>query len=227
MAKAKISKMFLSIQGEGLYFGIPQFFVRFFGCNLLCDFCDTRPEFYTYVTERAMLNEIKKCGGPFHSLSLTGGEPLLQVEFIRKLVKRFKKGYKKPVYLDTNGVLHDELNDIIEIVDIVAMDFKLPSSTKDRNFSNEHERFLNVAKKKDVFIKAVITPGTVPRDILEMRKIVENIDPDIPIVLQPVTDERYEEPMRPESIDHFRILLRESIKRVEVIPQIHKLIGVE
>ncbi len=40
MIKAKISEIFCSIQGEGLYLGQKQIFVRFAGCNLDCDYCD-------------------------------------------------------------------------------------------------------------------------------------------------------------------------------------------
>ena len=40
------------------------------------------------------------------------------------------------------------------------MDMKLPSSTQQRAFWKEHEEFLKIAKKKEVFIKAVITSQT-------------------------------------------------------------------
>ena len=38
---AKIAEIFDSIQGEGPYIGYRQLFIRFCGCNLLCDYCDT------------------------------------------------------------------------------------------------------------------------------------------------------------------------------------------
>lgn len=40
--KTKIREIFTSIQGEGLYIGVKQLFIRFCGCNLKCDYCDTQ-----------------------------------------------------------------------------------------------------------------------------------------------------------------------------------------
>ena len=39
--KTKVREIFTSIQGEGPYVGVKQLFVRFCGCNLRCDYCDT------------------------------------------------------------------------------------------------------------------------------------------------------------------------------------------
>ena len=45
----KINELFYSLQGEGFHTGTPAVFIRFSGCNLKCDFCDTRHESGTGV----------------------------------------------------------------------------------------------------------------------------------------------------------------------------------
>ncbi len=69
MNEGKISEIFLSLQGEGLYMGVPQFFVRFHGCNMKCNFCDTKLDSYENYTYRALVEKIEEYEEPFHSIS--------------------------------------------------------------------------------------------------------------------------------------------------------------
>lgn len=226
MKEAKISEVFLSLQGEGLYVGVPQLFVRFYGCNLSCTFCDTNFDSYKSFTEEALMSKVLEYNRPHHSISLTGGEPLLQADFISDFLDKYKKFYRKPVYLETNGTLYRELSKVIERVDIIAMDFKLPSSTRRASFWREHEEFLKIAKNRKTFIKAIITNKTNSEDILRMTEIVKKISNDIAIVLQPVTTLADSEKASRESLARFRGITKESLRRVDIIPQTHKMIGV-
>ena len=227
MKEARISEIFLSLQGEGLYVGVPQLFVRFFGCNLSCAFCDTNFDSYGTFTRGALMSKILEYEKPYHSVSLTGGEPLLQADFIKDFLGEYKRFYRKPIYLETNGTLPRELPKVMDYIDIIAMDFKLPSSTKRASFWEEHRKFLNIAKEKEVFIKAVITNNTSADDIMRMKEIVAEERDDIPIILQPVTSLSDGEKARDENLCLFSDFLRKSIKRVERIGQIHKTIGVK
>jgi len=148
--KAKISEVFKSIQGEGLYQGKDQLFVRFFGCNLDCSFCDTKLSSYKQLSLDELLGQIATFSD-YHSLSLTGGEPLLQIDFLKELVEQLKKD-GKIVYLETNGSLYQNLTRVIDNIDIIAMDFKLSSSTGMKDFWFEHREFLKVAKTREVFV---------------------------------------------------------------------------
>jgi len=137
--KAKVSEIFQSIQGEGKYAGVRQVFVRFFECNMHCVWCDTpgsigdtERNFYDYTPDD-LWREICRLKQDCHSVSLTGGEPLVQKDFIKALLPRLKEAGMR-TYLETNGIFHEALEELIKNVDIISMDLKLPSSTKCQSF---------------------------------------------------------------------------------------------
>ncbi|NQU94990.1 MAG: 7-carboxy-7-deazaguanine synthase QueE [Candidatus Omnitrophica bacterium] len=225
MNEGKITEIFSSLQGEGLYVGVPQFFVRFHGCNMKCGFCDTKQDSYENHTYRALIEKIEECEKPFHSISLTGGEPLLQADFIEDFLREYKEYYRKPIYLETNGTLWEGLLKVVHYVDIIAMDFKLPSSTGQRSYWAEHEEFLRIAKNKETFVKAVVTSSTQPEDIVQMNEIIKRVACNTPVVLQPVTASAESERADGKKLRNFMRILRESVRRVDIIPQVHKMIG--
>lgn len=53
----KINEIFYSLQGEGYHTGTPAVFIRFSGCNLKCDFCDTRHEEGEMMTDEDIDNK--------------------------------------------------------------------------------------------------------------------------------------------------------------------------
>ena len=151
MIKGKIAEVYKSVQGEGIYLGEKQIFVRSFGCNLNCRFCDTKLDSFREYEPQELFKEIKLHQDNHRSVSFTGGEPLLQKDFLKEILKLTQKcGLRN--YLETNGTLPDELKEVIDYVDIVAMDLKLPSSTGLCGFWGEHRRFLELASRKEVFL---------------------------------------------------------------------------
>jgi organic radical activating enzyme len=230
--KAEIVDIFSSIQGEGIFLGAKQIFVRFRRCNLACSFCDEaqdRP--YKEYTSAELLEEVlslDRSDGPHHSVSLTGGEPLIYTEFL-KIFLRLLHGKKIKSYLETNGTLPDELSSIIEFVDIVAMDFKLPSSTLGRDYWREHADFLKVASKKKVFVKAVVTPDTTEEDIEKAADIVKQVKANIPFILQPATPTKEGGgAVVPSRLMRFLdVWAGKDLDNIRVIPQIHKILKVK
>ncbi|MBL7157129.1 MAG: 7-carboxy-7-deazaguanine synthase QueE [Candidatus Omnitrophica bacterium] len=225
MKEARISEIFLSLQGEGIYVGIPQVFVRFYGCGLSCVFCDTNPDSYKIFKRDALISKLLEYKDPYHSVSLTGGEPLVQTDFIEDFLREYKKFYKKQFYLETNGILYKKLSRVIEYIDIIAMDFKLPSSTGMKAFWEEHERFLEIARKKKTFVKTIVTARTESKDIIRMAEITKKVAPHVPVVLQPVTTLIESEKVRSKDLEHFRNIIASFMPRIEVIHQVHKMIG--
>jgi len=169
--KAKIAEIFKSIQGEGLYVGCLQTFIRFYGCNLHCAYCDTPLTHYTEYTAEELFEKLLVYKIPF--VSLTGGEPLLQTAFLREFLPRAKKREFR-VFLETNGTLPVQLKKIITWIDIISCDIKLKSSTKERALWGVHEKFFSVSRKKELFFKAVITPHTEFGDIQRTAQFMKN-----------------------------------------------------
>lgn len=79
MEKFRINEIFYSLQGEGRWTGRPAIFVRFSGCNLRCDFCDTDFHDFEELDEETLLTRIKEASATCRFIVLTGGEPTLQV----------------------------------------------------------------------------------------------------------------------------------------------------
>jgi organic radical activating enzyme len=233
--KGYITEIFKSIQGEGIYLGIKQLFIRFSGCNLRCKNCDTKyalkktksfkfleEEIKNPINAKRLNSILEKIEGGFHSLSLTGGEPLLQINFLKSFLQN-NRVYK--IYLESNGILYKELDEVIEQIDIISMDIKLPSFSKMAFFKKEHREFLKVAKGKDIFIKMVISRDTDLEEIIEAVEIVEEIDREIPLIFQPQFYEKERDFYK--RILYFQEKALENLKEVRIIPQIHKFLCIK
>ncbi len=220
--KAKIAEVFESVQGEGIYLGERQIFVRFFNCNLSCVYCDTKLDRFMEYEPRELFEEIKLYRNKYHSVSFTGGEPLLYKDFLKEILKlTAKHGHKH--YLETNGTLFFELEEIIDSIDIVAMDLKFPSSSGMGNLWQMHRKFLKVAVKKEVFLKAIICLATQEEDLLEALGLIREISPSSVLVLQPNSYEN--QSVLNEKLSRFKEIANQHRVTACVIPQIHKIAG--
>lgn len=230
--EAEVTDIFSSIQGEGLFAGARQVFIRFRRCNLHCRYCDEprdgRPDVYTPPALIEKVVQLEDAKGMHHSVSLTGGEPLCYADFLELFLPLLqKKGMKS--YLETNGTLPDELGRVIDDVDIIAMDIKLPSSTGERAFWDEHSRFLKTAIRKKTFVKAVITPQTTKDDIEKAVRLVTEAATNIPFILQPATPAGAVKSDVPKEklLEFVDLGIRNRLETIRVLPQLHKMWGVK
>lgn len=229
--RAEIAEIFWSIQGEGIFYGAKQIFIRFASCNLRprCLYCDTGPFPNVEVLEssevRERVGDLLRLYGPVHSISLTGGEPLLCADYLKGLIPLLKD-LNLVIYLETNGTLPQELRKVINLVDIIAMDMKLPSSTGLSPFWEEHREFLQVGKKRRIFVKTVLTRKTDGQDLEKVLRIIEGVDRGLPLVLQPVTAMKGIGPPDIKTLLELRERIGKRLESVRIIPQIHKIMGV-
>jgi len=236
-------EIFSSVQGEGKYVGCRQIFIRSADCNLNCAYCDTnfkRAEFCNVETsagsmtfekiknpvDAAQVAEIiKKFSSqvPTHSVSFTGGEPLLNWKFIREVAEKIQPSELK-IFLETNGTLADELSQIIDYVDIISADIKLPS-VAGNNF-DRHAEFLKIAAQKDLYAKIVISAETTLEEFDAAINLLEKISPQILLILQPVTPVKNVQAIPARRILELQARALCKLKSVRVIPQTHRLLNI-
>lgn len=151
----KVNEIFASIDGEGVRTGLPTVFIRLYGCNLNCSYCDTRysceNKEYTLMPLMDILEQVLSYGVP--RVTLTGGEPLIQPgvkDLINSLVVN---GIE--VNIETNGAV--DLQDFWEFryssKVIFTMDYKCASSGMEDKMKLWN---LKVLQPKDV-IKFVVS----------------------------------------------------------------------
>ncbi len=224
--EANIKEIFSSIQGEGPVVGFKQLFIRFCGCNLECKYCDTNYNIKN-STKYSPNSLIKKIYQEYdlsniHSISLTGGEPLLYSEFIKEFSKIFKEKTNIKIYLETNATLYKELLKVKDYIDIISADIKLPSCSGKDTF-DLHEKFLSHCKGVYTFAKIVFNQNITDDEIKKCSNLAK--DNNIELVLQP---EMYGNKMNVSPDLSIKILDKflSHYKNVRLIPQTHKFINV-
>lgn len=243
--QAGVSEIFSSIQGEGKYVGCRQLFIRLIGCNMNCPYCDTNDVAHDktvpcilekaagYQGDLKLDNPVDiedlmpyinyRLQSPHHSISITGGEPLLFTDFIRALAQKVKQ-FNVPLFLETNGTLPQQLEKVIDIIDIISMDMKLPSDVQ-KAYWQEHEQFLQVAKQKDVYVKIVVSAESTEEDFARALDIIKNVDENILLVLQPITPMGGLHEAPPQKMLDWQSKAMQVLKNVRVIPQTHKMMN--
>lgn len=245
---AHLFEIFDSIQGEGPYLGERQLFVRFCGCNLSCAYCDTKARTIVdqyQVEQTAGKGDFKHFANPIaaedlisiiktklgnrrihHSIALTGGEPLMQVEFLKEFLPRLKE-LNIPIYLETNGILKDHLSEVINLIDIIAFDIKIPSATGLSDYSAEHQKALKVAAPQEVFVKIVYTKETKALEIDKAARLVAGVDPALRLILQPASPGHKNKHLPPPELGlAFMAVAKRSLQNVRLIPQIHRFLKI-
>ena len=164
----------------------------------------------------ALIKKLAAC--PTQAVSFTGGEPLLQWEFVGEVAREIKK-FGLKIFLETNGTLAAEYEKISDAVDIVSMDIKSP------DLFAAHEKFLQAAHGKDLCVKMVVTGATTAEEFLAGVELVARLDPTILLIVQPVTPIKNVRAPTARQLLEFQATALSKLKDVRIIPQTHKFMN--
>jgi len=179
------------------------------------------------------------------TVSITGGEPLEQAEFVTETAARIKRE-GMAVYLETAGIHDHAFAGIIPYVDVVAMDIKLPSATETEVWK-EHSAFLSridgtafdpkAASRsgggKTIFVKIVVDGKSRLDEIESAARLIASSSNRIPLILQPESgvylsdrSNRDDVKVLNEALAGFRETAARVLRDVRVVPQLHKILDV-
>jgi len=173
----KVIEIFYSIEGEGKRAGIPCTFIRLAGCNLRCNYCDTR---YSYTdeeaTEMTIQQIVDKCYdyGPI-SITVTGGEPLVHDNIVELLKRLVFEGFE--VNVETNGSI--PLPRINSPKLFYTMDYKCPSSGM-----CDAMDMSNMARLTDQDVLKFVVGSD--EDLLRAAAVIDEYKPKAQIFFSPV-----------------------------------------
>ncbi len=214
MGKYKIAEKFVSINGEGRKAGQLSTFIRFVGCNLNCEYCDTKwanevnapyeimseEEIYAYIVETGVEN-----------VTITGGEPLIQENIIR-LLTLLSKDDNLYIEIETNGSV--SIEPYVSLSDRLTftLDYKLSASKMEDKMLIANYRLLRACDT----VKFVVANEC---DLNKTREIVDEhlLNIGCGIYISPVFGE-----IEPSEIVDY--MVSNKMNKVNAQLQLHKFI---
>lgn len=237
-----VHEVFRSIQGEGPSVGVLQTFVRLSGCSARCRYCDSPdardraprcavrgPAGARHLANPVSVEELVSAvralsdAPGFHSMSVTGGEPLEQPAFLARLLGR-SRSEGIPVYLETNGLHAEAAREVAGLVDYVSLDVKLPSLCAGVSLEG-YRRVLPLFRGALLFCKAVVAEGFSMAELAGAARIVAEHDRRTTFVIQPATPVPGCGTVSGDVLLACHAAAAAHLDDVRVIPQCHRLLG--
>ena len=226
----QIVEIFESLQGEGKYAGARQIFVRGAGCPVGCDYCDTdfsprdsftvnRAVYKNPVSAEELVRLLTSEFRPelYHSVSFTGGEPLIYSDELRQISPLLRERGVR-LFLETSGYRPEELPEIGSYFDYISLDIK----TVFAPFEEHLRRLLHAVRSMGhpgLYLKLVLRQGetdTVPLVAAYMKSAGIN-----ELWLQPVDNV-----FNLSEISSLQNILASHGISAYFIPQLHKILNI-
>ena len=211
----QVVEIFKSIDGEGKRTGLPTTFIRLYGCNLHCSYCDTRYGCegggYTEMGVDEIVSQCQRLNTT--SITLTGGEPLIHPGVGTLVRELLTKGFW--VNVETNGTV--DVRRFRECMPLAyssqlffTVDYKCPSSGMNRQMLTDMYKDL---AQCDV-IKFVVGSK---EDLDAAKRILEYSQPQAEVYFSPVFGEI-------EPVEIVNYILEHELHNCKVQLQLHKII---
>lgn len=187
IAKVHSVETFGTVDGPGIRFVL---FLQ--GCPLRCKYCHNRDTWDSSLgTKRTLediLSEIKRYTSYFNTshggVTVSGGEPLLQAQFVTELFKELRK-LNIHTAIDTAGSLplNDDIKELLKYTDLVLLDIKHINEEKAKELTSlSNKNNLNFARYLNennipVWIRQVLVPGYTDseEDLKELKKFIDSL----------------------------------------------------
>jgi len=247
MRGGNVSEIFVSFQGEGPHAGRRHLFVRLGGCPLRCRYCDT-PESLVPTAECRILepdgvrrianplspgdlerevHRLAALAPPLHAIAVTGGEPLLQIDFLIAWLEMHAA--HPPVLLETAGILPERLRRVLPWVRWVSLDFKCPSNTGEAPRWDEHEACVRetLAAGRELYVKMPVDDDTSADEVVRGASLLAALAPSAPLLLTPLTEPAGTRLTAGRAtLDRLHAAASRVHADVRVLPQMHKVLGI-
>ena len=230
-AKVHSIESFGTVDGPGIRFVL---FLQ--GCHLQCKYCHNRDTWNMNGGEYKSLDDIfekimkyKNYIYPNGGVTVTGGEPLLQVKFLIELFEKLKKE-NIHTCIDTSGMvaLTDDIKKLLSLTDLVLLDIKHIDSEKCKNlvgFNNERElafaRYLS-DNNIHMWIRQVLVPGYTDdeQDLLKLKDFISSLNTVDKVEILPYHDMgryKWEKLGLKYELDGVRVANDDDVKRAKKI----------
>lgn len=233
MSRIPVIEMFgPTIQGEGAVIGVKTMFVRTYGCDYRCGWCDSAftwdgsaKDKVTMLAPQEILDGLLELAGDnFNCVTISGGNPALIGEAMGELISLLhERGIQAAI--ETQG---SRWQDWFYVVDVLTISPKPPSSGMQTNWDKLDEIMHRVADngKAAHSLKVVI----FNQEDYEYARKVHFRYPEVPLFLQPGNDNVTEEgDISGRLLGRLEWLFGQVIadpqmNRARVLPQLHALI---
>lgn len=209
-----VIEKFKSVNGEGIRSGQLTTFIRFFGCNLRCAYCDSaysydKNEKYEIMSTEEIIDYLKESGTK--NVTLAGGEPMYQKGINELIEEMCRNGYS--VEIETNGSIDIErISKIKENRPYITLDYKTSASGMERH--NLLKNYDFISKNDSVkFVVGSVEDLETAYKVSNEYKLAEKAN----VLLSPVYGEI-------EPIEIVNFMMKKNWNGAKMQIQIHKVI---